>query len=489
MDPALQQLITERTGLLLQDTELGELRRHVAARMAALKIADVDLFLAKLATSNEEWSALYKVITTGESYFLRDQGQIDLLYSHILPDLLTRRSQARSLSVWSAGCSTGEEVYSLAILLDQIAAERSLDLAGWRISLLGTDLNPQACRHAQAGIYGKWSFRGVPVGVQNRYFSQQGHNEWRVNDTLRRFVHFRPLNLLQDPYPPGGSVDLILCRNVLIYFANAAIAQVVDKFSQTLRPDGYLLIGHGELQGQTHPALTAQFLPGSTVYRRQGQPSVAPRPQAPAAPRSTRPRVQTSAARSVSLPRGRPNVATASLTDASPPQIQEWLATAQAALDRGETCQATHLAERVLTQSPSSVPAYLILAQAQANLGQLARARSLCTKAIKLDPLSPQPHYLLAHIAQESMDADEARQHYQKTLYLDPVFVPALLELSMLLDQPNEQGRSRQLRHSAREHLLAMPPDQRIIPYTESAGDLLAHWLDDPETTQDGFAP
>ncbi len=275
IESSLQQIITERTGLLLRDSELGELSRHVAARMAALKISDGSLFLARLATDNEEWSALYKVITTGESYFLRDQGQIALLRSHILPELLERRSQERTLSVWSAGCSTGEEVYSLAILLDQIATERSLDLTGWRINLLGTDLNPQACRHAEAGIYGKWSFRGVAAEVQSRYFIQQKHDEWRVNNNLRRFVHFRPLNLSQDFYPPAGSVDLILCRNVLIYFADSAIAQVVDKFSKTLRPGGYLLTGHGELQGQLHTGLTAQFLPGSTVYRRQGQPPVA----------------------------------------------------------------------------------------------------------------------------------------------------------------------------------------------------------------------
>ncbi len=488
-DASLQQIITERTGLLLRDSELGELNRHVAARMAALKISDVRLFLTRLAASNEEWSALYKVITTGESYFLRDQGQIGLLRSHILPELLARRSQARTLSVWSAGCSTGEEVYSLAILLDQIATERALDLTGWRISLLGTDLNPQACRHAEAGIYGKWSFRGVPSEVQSRYFTQQTHNEWRVNNNLRRFVHFRPLNLFQDLYPPAGSVDLILCRNVLIYFADAAIALVVDKFSKTLGPDGYLLTGHGELQGQTHTGLTAQFLTGSTVYRRQEPPPVAPRPQMSAAPRSTRPKVMQSAvARPVSLPLGRPDAATAPLTDARAPQIREWLAAAQTALDRGEASQATHLAERILAQMPSSVPAYLILAQAQANLGRLAQARDFCTKAIKLDPLSPQPHYLLAHIAQESMDADAARLHYQKTLYLDPSFIPALLELSMLLDQPNEQGRSRQLRRSAREYLMAMPPNQRIVPYAESAGQLLAHWTGDPETSQDGLA-
>jgi len=484
-DSSLQQIITERTGLLLRDTELGELNRYVAARMAALKISDVQLFVARLKTSTEEWSALYKVITTGESYFLRDQGQIDLLRTYILPELLARRSQERTLSVWSAGCSTGEEVYSLAMLLDQIATEGSLDLAGWRISLLGTDLNPQACRHAEAGIYGKWSFRGVSAQVQSRYFTQQKHEEWRVNSTLRRFVHFRPLNLLQDLYPPAGSVDLILCRNVLIYFADAAIAQVVDKFSKTMRPDGYLLTGHGELQGQIFTGLTAQFLPGSTVYRpQQSQPPVGRQPTRPKivhAPVARPSGLAFERSRAASVP------AHAPLADTSAPQIREWLTTAQTALDRGEARQAAQLAEQVLARTPSSVPAWLILAQAQANLGRLAQAKESCNQAIKLDPLSLQPHYLLAHIAQESGDADAARHHYQKTLYLDPSFVPALLELSMLMDQPNEQARSRQLRRSAREHLLAMPPDQRVAPYTESAGQLLAHWTGDTETTQDGF--
>lgn len=488
----LQQLITQRTGLLLRDTELGELSRYVAERMAALKMTNVKAFLARLTASEEEWADLYRVITTGESYFLRDRGQISLLQSHILPDLLARRAKERTLSVWSAGCSTGEEVYSLAILLDQIGTECSLDLAGWRITLLGTDLNPAACRHAQAGVYGKWSFRGVPAEIQSRYFLPHGADQWRVKEPLRRFVRFHPLNLLQDAYPAAGSVDLILCRNVLIYMTDPAIVQVVEKFAQSLRPDGYLLTGHGEFQGQSRQGLISQLLPGSTVYRRQTQPSgttLTPptdarsinrgTPPTPIGP-STWPRPSALTRESVSPP--------APSVDSRSPQFQEKLTTAQAALDRGESDQAMRVAQEILAQAPEFVPAYLLLAQAQANLGHLSQAQELCAEAIKINPLAPMPHYLLAHIAQELGDLGAAHRHYQKILYLDPSFVPALLELSMLMDQPEERNRAKQLRRSAREALLALPSDQRVAPYTENAGQLLAQWADDGEIAKNGIA-
>lgn len=463
MDPnnlyRLQAMISRQTGLHLRETELVDLDRYVENRVATLRLPQSVAFIDRLAADPDEWRALVATITTGESYFLRDQGQMTLLRTQILPDLLARRSRERTLSIWSAGCSTGEEVYSLAILLDQIATEENLDLADWSVTLLGTDLNDLACRRAKTGDYGNWSFRGVPAAVQTRYFTRHGQG-WRVVDSLRRHVHFRPLNLLEDAYPPARSVDLILCRNVLIYFTPEAISTVIDKLSQTLRGDGYLITGHGELQGVNLGGLVSQVLPNSVVYR--------PRPTAPA--------------RTATLP----HPPTGPVPSVSSLPLSPWPLPGAATLSPAPTTDSGRTEAPVRAVPPAiqrsiraATQEKLDAAQVHANAGRLQQAESLCRQAVDLEPLAPLPHYLLAHIAQEKADVRAARTHYQKALYLDPDYIPALLELSLLLDQPQEAARARHLRRTALDLLLALPSEQPITPYAETAGQLLAQWPQD----------
>ncbi|TAN58870.1 MAG: chemotaxis protein CheR, partial [Rhodospirillales bacterium] len=177
---------------------------------------------------------------SGETYFFRDQGQIDLLRLRLLPELIRRRQDTKQLSLWSAGCASGEEAYSLAMLVDMLLPERD----GWDIKILGNDIDQTALAKARRGLYGQWSFRMVPPALHQRYFQQRG-DRWVLDERIRRMVSFRALDLIEGPYPGGDlrDMDLILCRNVFIYFNPGAVKGVADKLSATLSEGGYLLTG------------------------------------------------------------------------------------------------------------------------------------------------------------------------------------------------------------------------------------------------------
>jgi chemotaxis protein methyltransferase CheR len=249
---ALKSLITGKTGLVIRDEDNEEFRKLISTRLKENSLAGVDEYYRVLdgasAKSDQEWKKLVSHLTVGESYFFRDQDQFKLLREHILPNLLSLRRNKRALNIWSAGCSTGEEAYSLAILLDELLSDRR----NWKIAILATDINLEAVEKAGKGVFGEWSFRRVGQDVKKRYF-KEGANGRRLVDHIRRMVDFRVENLLNAGNPSSyinAPMDLIVCRNVFIYFNKKAITRALGALFGVLSEDGYLVTGHGELLGQ-----------------------------------------------------------------------------------------------------------------------------------------------------------------------------------------------------------------------------------------------
>jgi chemotaxis protein methyltransferase CheR len=273
------QLITTHTGLQIRPQDRSALSQKILTRMKLLKIADPEQYYQFLTTKSwgnqKEWRELVIAFTTVESYFMRDKGQFSMLQKVIFPKLIDRKKSLHktlgtqpTLRIWSAGCSTGEEAYSLAIILKQLIA----DWAQWKILILGTDINEKVIEKAQHGVYTPWSFRLVDPQVQKQYFSPR-QIEWEINRELRESVDFSCLNLITDTYPNVYrniyNIDLILCRNVFVYFEPEYISEVLKKFSKTLRPGGYLITGHAEVYGQTMNEFQPEIFPESIVYQRR----------------------------------------------------------------------------------------------------------------------------------------------------------------------------------------------------------------------------
>ncbi len=302
-DPAyagLKARIIARTGHHYYADKDDLLSDRLRRRFRALGVADAAAYAALLERSPEEWTALEAEITIGETFFFRYAEQFAALRETILPDLLAARAAERSLRIWSAGCSTGAEPYSLAILVHELLGRA---LPDWQVTILGTDISAAALATARAAAYGRWALRTSPPEERMRYFRavppQPGaarEGGYALRETYRRMVRFERRNLLElvgGGAPPHlDGFDLILCRNVLIYFEAETVAALMRAFGARLRDRGWLLIGHAEPNPAFAGWLDAVSLPGTVAYRRPGEaPPAEARPPraAPPGPGSPRP--------------------------------------------------------------------------------------------------------------------------------------------------------------------------------------------------------
>ena len=205
----IEQLISARAGLQLRPREREALRGTLAARMAALHLRHADeyhqLLQAGTSDAESEWEQLMARLTNNESYFFRDKGQMALLRERILPELIARNQATRTLRLWSAGCSTGEEPYSLAMLVDELLPQReTASGADWEIVILGTDIDGPALEQARRGIYGSWSFRTMEPELQQRCFHRQ-EDGWQVAEASRVSSHLWPVQSRRRPVSKHGN--------------------------------------------------------------------------------------------------------------------------------------------------------------------------------------------------------------------------------------------------------------------------------------------
>ncbi len=239
----LCKLLKDRSGLVLTRDKayLLESRLLPVARKADLKSVD-ELVAAVRARPNSDLARdVVEAMTTNESFFFRDIKPFDQFKGFVLPELMKARAARRSIRIWSAACSSGQEPYTLAMLL----AEQQPKLQGWTVDILATDLSTEILDKAQAGLYSQFEVqRGLPIQFLMKYFKQQGER-WQIDPAIRSRVRFRVFNLLDDPASLGG-FDVIYCRNVLIYFDQPTKTMVLDRLSRILSSDGYLFLGGAE---------------------------------------------------------------------------------------------------------------------------------------------------------------------------------------------------------------------------------------------------
>ncbi len=271
---AFIRLITKQVGLEIRERDKTTLSEKIFLRMKALKLYSPENYYHLLNSftleSQQEWKNFVILLTNVESYFFRDQDQFNLLRNSIIPELIARKQSTKTIRICSAGCSSGEEPYSLAILLKELLP----DVEQWNLLILGVDVNEEALQKAKAGIYRPWSFRRVDLEIIHRYF-QVTNNQYYLEPSIKQMVKFQALNIVKEPFTYPNSelreIDLILCRNVFIYFESSTIATVLNKFYEALQPLGYLITGHAELYGQNLSQFQTKVFPESVVYQRLGE--------------------------------------------------------------------------------------------------------------------------------------------------------------------------------------------------------------------------
>ena len=459
---ALTDLIQARTGLSLREHDGRRLQDAVRALLAQRGGGQMQDYVQALERrdigTDPEWHKLLELLTVGETYFFRDEGQMALLREQILPELIRQRDEQRCLRIWSAACAGGEEAYSLAILVHQLLETRG-DAAAWDVRILGTDIHQSALKKARAGRYGAWSFRRVAEPLRQGYFSSQGE-EWKIHPRIAALVDFQYGNLVEDNFPsmtlPAQHFDLIVCRNVFIYFDATTVARISEKLAACLRPSGYLMTGHGELGITPSAALAVKPLGDCVLYQNQlAKPTQGLRTQtrvlpglwtapwsAPAAPGS-----------------GAKQHADIGL------RLGQCAAPASAARSATPSMSAPRVAMPAPVDGALDFPALLDQARSLADQGKYAEASALCQKAATMNLDSAHPHLILAQIAQIQGAAQKSKEALKRAIYLDTDCLTAYVELANIYLQEGNRRMARKMLDTSVALMRRLPAQAPVVLY------------------------
>jgi chemotaxis protein methyltransferase CheR len=263
----LRDLIYEMTGIHFQDNKTYLLESRLLPRLKACRCPTFESYLNYLrfdAYRDREVTELYTVITTNETYFFRDEAQLETFMKVMIPEVMKTNAATKQIRIWSAACSTGDEPYTLALLLRDYPP-----LAGWTIDILATDISESVLSIARAATYSSHSLRKVPTAMRARYFTGPAEHQTLVPQ-VKEMVRFMNVNLYDRPrLKLVRGMDIIFCRNCLIYFDDKAKAQIVADLRDALRPKGYLMIGFSETLHDTTGQFRAIHAERSVIHEKQ----------------------------------------------------------------------------------------------------------------------------------------------------------------------------------------------------------------------------
>lgn len=267
----LKEHVIAATGMAYYRNRDADLADLIGRRLAALGLDDCHAYLDMLAegaAGSRELDDLVSLLTIGETYFFRDREQFDAIRDVIIPQILARNQDSRRLRIWSAGCATGAEPYSLAILLGREMAQR---LAGWHVSIVATDINRRFLASASQGIFQEWALRSTSTEARRQCFSTDGHG-WQIHPDIKQWVTFAHFNLVENEFPSPhrgfADFDLILCRNVMIYFDADTTRRLIRQFHASLANNGWFLVGSAEPNLESFTAFQVVDAAGTTLYRK-----------------------------------------------------------------------------------------------------------------------------------------------------------------------------------------------------------------------------
>jgi chemotaxis protein methyltransferase CheR len=395
----VSEFIAAEMGLSLPPARWPELEHALGEAARHFPCADAEACARRLLSSTltrPEVEFLARHLTVGETYFFRQAQVFELLEHQVLPALLqARRHGDKRLRVWSAGCASGEEIYSLAMLLDRLLP----DYDAWNITLLATDINPAALEKAAKGLYREWSFRNTPPYIRQRYFRKVSEGLYEIDARLRARVTFGYLNLSQDNYPSvlsnTNALDVIFCRNVLMYFTPERAQQVMQRLFRCLLSGAWLAVSQTEVS-HLHSAPFEQVTFAGAILHRK--PALRETPE-------------RAALSQPSPPVPAPPVFQPVLPAEPPPPLSEDVPAPAPVLEAAQAAQR---------------------ARGCANQGNLAEAAWWCEQAVAADKLNAGYHYLSAIIAQERGFLVGAQQALRRALFLAPDFALAHYALGNL---------------------------------------------------------
>jgi chemotaxis protein methyltransferase CheR len=467
---ALESVVRERSGLIFQPLRRNAVESAASRVMQRIGISDPSAFLPLVEQDGAVFDDLMAEITIGETYFFREAAHFTLLRRTIIPQFRARQAAGQRLRAWSAGCSTGEEPYSIAIALREEGVDGTV---------VGTDVSRARLGAARHGDYRRWSFRGVPETTIERYFTRDG-DVYHLDPRVRRDVDFRYLNLASDCYPSMSAgvwgMDVIFCRNVLIYFDGETIARVAKALLASLSTDGWLLPGATDPPLQQFVRCEVVETEAGLVYRPfRGTSSRSIRPAAVESP-LPQPTVSPPAPAPVPvpLPLHDPVADGAAAADRDDANREEAASAVEAAYVARDYLRVAALVGPAADEGTAAAADLVLLVRSLANLGRLDDAGRVGAAALDRFRDNAELHYLHAVLVAQAGQFAESARAAKRAIYLDRTMIVAQLALgSALASEGDAAGALRAF--AASERLLLQMPAEATVPGTdgEPAGRLL----------------
>jgi len=467
----MSNMIAKRLGLHYPRERWPDLERALLMAAAQSDSQELNSLLelpGKSNLSKGQMEILINHLTVGETYFFRDNKLFDALRNEVLPELIgRRRGKDQYLRIWSAGCCTGEEPYSIAILLRQLIP----DITSWNITLLATDINPNFLKKMESGRYRDWSFRDTQPDFRYRYFTKTADGCYQIEAGIKQAVTIDYLNLAADNYPSlhnnTNAMDLIICRNVLIYLVPELIMKIGDGFNKSLTDGGYLIVAPSEVSSITSSGLSAVNYPGTILFRKGDViPSVMPLPgpgqwtlfPLPVSERQS-PDLAGSAMQVTTLTNEIPIPVSGKTSRITEPGIY---ARAEDLYKKGFNTSALKILEEAVQNGKDDTKLFGLLAHVHANLGNLHLAFTWSEKAITSDKMNPSLHYLQAILLQEQKHYEAAIASLRCAIYLDQQFILAHMAMGSLLSTVGKSKESYKSFKNAMQYLKAMPAGAEV---------------------------
>ena len=391
--------------------------------------------------------AFIQSVTVDESYFFRDENQQNFLKNEFLPHLIhQKRLQGdKHIRIWSAGCSTGQEIYSIAIFLHQLLD----DFSDWQLQLIASDINHHSLKRAIKGEYSPWEIRSnAELVTQSGYFSPSENGRYQLNEMIKKQVKFFFLNLAEDVFPSlmnqTCNLDLILCRNVFIYFQAQVIEQTCTKFAQALRPGGVLLLSVTDPMNLSMPQLRTQHSGDIFYFERFDEYADFTRAKEMTAfnhPSGLNTSVLPEK-ESLDVPLSEKNLPPAAVQNNSTEGFSFARSKILSSLATHQWQEVLTLSEQALLAEPDNPDLAQFKAKALVNLGRLEEAKTACEKSILLNDLDPHSYLLYGLILLQLNRYDEAERAFRQTIFLNYDFMEAHYQLGQVLLYKGQQKQA-----------------------------------------------
>lgn len=418
-----REYIKERSGINIQEGNIYTLEEAISERLKKTKIENVRDYYNFLkfhpAGREEEFREFLNFITIRETHFFRNPPHFKALEKKILPEIRDKKS----IRIWSAGCSTGEEPYSIAITVMENIPEYSEK----KIEIFASDISEYALKFAKEGIYDKKSVRHTEEKILKKYFIQK-ENKYYLKEEVKKLVKFFFHNLITDIYPP--LLDLIFCRNVTIYFDKETTKKVIAKFYRNLNNGGYLIIGHSESLYGINDQFELVDVGETFIYKKSEKISPPRKIFTP-----LRKEIKESVEVEEKPLEKQPSEKEAFLVSFLSDELEVLIDEAYLLYQQKKYAEAIKVCNTVLEKVPHCYSAYYLLGLLYANRGWYEEAKKELEKATKIDPFAADAYFLLGIVYARIGDKKEAEKNFKKTIYLDSNFALAHFNLAELYSE------------------------------------------------------